>query len=158
MSDEAASSQGVAAAPPAPPTAAGTAAAGAGSRKWTSSEDAALRRQVELLGHKWTEVSKQIPGSTAKSCRLRWPRLQKAEAKAAAGEPSRARPRQNVPWSVEEENLLAQAVEPYLKAASIDYSSIHSRHFAHRTKREVKDKWQSMCRTQKRLTGQKRRR
>ena len=83
-------------------------------------------------------------------------RLQKAEAKEAAGGPSR--PRQNVPWSVEEENMLAQAVEPYLQAASIDYSSIHSRHFAHRTKREVMAKWENMCRAQKRLTGQKRRR
>jgi len=149
VSDEAASSRSVAADPPAPPTTAGTAAAGAGPGWWTSSEDAALRRQVELLGRRWVEVSRQIPGSTAQSCRKRCERLQKAEA---------SRRRQNVPWTVAEENLLARAVEPYLKAGSIDYNIIRSSNFPGRTKVEVKAKWENMCTAQERLTGQKRRR
>mmetsp|Transcript_18325 Transcript_18325/g.59864 ORF Transcript_18325/g.59864 Transcript_18325/m.59864 type:complete len:166 (+) Transcript_18325:2352-2849(+) len=161
VSDEAASSQGVAAAAPTPPAAAGTAAAGtaaagAAPRRWTPSDDAALRHQVELLGHKWKEVSRQLPGTSASSCKSRFTLLQRAEKKAAAGEPSR---QQNVPWTVDEENLLARAVEPYLTAASIDYSTIRSSYFAYRTRVEVINKWRHLCAAQeRRLTGQKRRR
>ena len=155
------SDEGVVAAAPTPPAAAGTAAAGTAAagavqRRWTPSDDAALRHQVELLGHKWREVSSQLPGTSASSCKNRLTLLQRAEKKAAAGEPSR---QQNVPWTVAEENLLARAVEPYLTAASIDYSTIRSSYFAYRTKVEVMAKWQNMCAMQKRrLTGQKRRR
>ena len=40
--------------------------------RWSQAEDEKLRKLVSMLNHKWTEISKELPGRTPYNCRDRW--------------------------------------------------------------------------------------
>eukprot|EP01082_Thalassiosira_pseudonana_P007179 g6537.t1 g6537 contig23:701512-702841(+) len=45
---------------------------GGTKKPWTDEEDQKIGELVEKYGHKWSKISKEIPGRIGKQCRTRW--------------------------------------------------------------------------------------
>lgn len=44
---------------------------------WTQIEDTVIIQQQDLLGNKWAEISKYLPGRTENSVKIRWKSIQR---------------------------------------------------------------------------------
>lgn len=77
---------------------------------WTSEEDASLRAMVLAVGTKWTQISNTIE-RTPEACRLRWREIRLGSEKCSG------------PWSKEEEERLAEAVQKFGRPRSLKGNS-----------------------------------
>ncbi|KAI7865232.1 Homeodomain-like protein [Spinellus fusiger] len=101
--------------------------------RWTAAEDHLLSRAIEKYGtHRWTAISKLIPGRTPVQCSTRW---------LGALNPNVHKGR----WSKEEDSVLLSAVNNYLSDGTKQPSSLPWSRIAldipHRTGIQCQARW-----------------